>query len=283
LITTLYEHPNITRTAEILFTTQPTVSKRLLQIEEEFGVQIVIRGPKGVSFTPEGEFIALEGSKLIQHMKSIKENVQKISNGHSGWIRLGITNSMGRYILPPLLNRYKELLPRVDFNMSTDISGSIISMVEKQKVHIGFIRGGAETEMEKHLLSISQAYLVSKDKISLRDLPSLNQIQYISDAFSKRSIAQWWRNQFTDPPHIGMQVNHGDTCREMISSGLGYGIFLSPEFIEGDTRLYQLPLHFRDGTPFVRKNWMIWHKESWNIPLIRNFIEFIKAEFQEIK
>ena len=56
LISTLYDNPNITRTADILYTTQPTVSKRLQQIEEEFGVQIVIRSSKGVSFTPEGEF-----------------------------------------------------------------------------------------------------------------------------------------------------------------------------------------------------------------------------------
>ncbi|WP_238933669.1 helix-turn-helix domain-containing protein [Brevibacillus choshinensis] len=54
----LYNQKNITKTAQLLFITQPALTKRLMQIEEEFGVKIVNRGIKGVHFTPEGELLA---------------------------------------------------------------------------------------------------------------------------------------------------------------------------------------------------------------------------------
>ena len=133
-------------------------------------------------------------------------------------------------------------------------------MVETRAVHIGFIRGSSYNNLERHLLFVSQATVACKNKIKLEDLPSLSQIQYISDAYSLKLIKNWWHDHFSEPSTIGMQVNHGDTCREMISNGHGYGIFLSPEFIEDSSDLFKLPLYYKDGTPFVRKNWMIWHK-----------------------
>ncbi len=120
---------------------------------------------------------------------------------------------------------------------------------------------------------------MSKDKITLKDLPSLTQIQYMTDKYSLKLLNHWWHDQFETPPTTGLHVNHGDTCRKMISNGLGYSIFLSPEFIDSNDDLYKMPLFFRNGTPFVRNNWMIWNREVYEIPLIRNFIDFIKGNF----
>ncbi len=154
IITTLYSTSNITRTAGILYTTQPTISKRLQQMEQELGVRLVERNSKGVHFTPEGDFVAEEGRKILQKISTIRESVLKISNGHTGKIRLGITNSMGRYILPPLLNLYKKKYPRVDFEFSTGVTSEVSAMLENHHSHVGFIRGEADPGMDKHLLSV---------------------------------------------------------------------------------------------------------------------------------
>ena len=82
----------------------------------------------------------------------------------------------------------------------------------------------------------------------------------------------WWSSRFSKPPLIRMRANHGDTCLEMIATGLGYGIFLSPKFI-GDSRgLFRMPLNYDDGTPFARNSWMIWKDEFSSIPLVGNFL-----------
>ncbi len=58
ILQTLYQEQNITKTAETLYLSQPALTKRLRQIEKEFGVQIVQRGSRGVHFTPQGEYLA---------------------------------------------------------------------------------------------------------------------------------------------------------------------------------------------------------------------------------
>ncbi|MCM3538195.1 LysR family transcriptional regulator [Priestia endophytica] len=56
ILHTLFHEKNITKTGKILFIAQPTLTKRLKQIETELGVKIVDRGIKGVQFTPQGEY-----------------------------------------------------------------------------------------------------------------------------------------------------------------------------------------------------------------------------------
>ena len=51
ILSELYKNPNLTKVAELLYTTQPSLTKRIRHIEEEFGVTIVSRLPKGLRFT----------------------------------------------------------------------------------------------------------------------------------------------------------------------------------------------------------------------------------------
>lgn len=58
LLHELYKNPNLTKVANVLYITQPTLTKRLQHIEAEFDVTIVERTPKGLEFTPEGKYLA---------------------------------------------------------------------------------------------------------------------------------------------------------------------------------------------------------------------------------
>lgn len=276
IIDALSRTPNITQTAENLFMTQPTLSKRLQHIEEELGVQIVVRFPKGVVFTPEGEYLAAEARKLTDQFDTIRKNLLRIGDGESGTIQLGMTNAFARSILPQFLNQYKQLHPNVYIDISTDVSTVVVSLLEQYRIHVGFIRGELGKDFERHLISVDQACLASKSEVTLEDLPHIPQIHYLADPFAQKLLEQWWYDRFTVPPLVGMHANHGDTCREMVLNGLGYGIFLSPGFIDHDANLFKMPLFYRDGTPFTRKSWIIWRKDSYELPVIKKFIDFMR-------
>jgi len=61
----------------------------------------------------------------------------------------------------------------------------------------------------------------------------------------------------------------------MIANGLGYGIFLVPEFIESTVGLYKQRMYTKDNTPFTRNTWMICNSDSYKIPFVRNFVDFV--------
>ncbi len=62
----LYKKPNITKVANMLFMTQPSLTKRLQQMEKEFDVTIVDRTPKGLVFTKEGTYLAKQAGYYLE-------------------------------------------------------------------------------------------------------------------------------------------------------------------------------------------------------------------------
>ena len=78
LIQTLYECRNITRAAAQLYISQPTLTKRLRAIEEELGVVIALRGKRGVTFTPEGEYLAVKATQFLSLMDEVNRHLTEL-------------------------------------------------------------------------------------------------------------------------------------------------------------------------------------------------------------
>lgn len=278
IIAELRKTPNVTRAADRLFMSQPNLSKKLQAIESGLGIKLVFRTPKGVVFTPEGEYVAREAVKVLAHFDEVRRHLLKIGDGQAGTIKLGMTNAFARYTLPPCLKRYKEHHAEVDFDITMEISSHIVRHLEEDSIHVGFIRGDFAGGFERQLMATEQAYLVNGEAVELSDLPRLPQISYLSDPISRRLLDGWWNSHFSRPPLIGMKANHGETCLEMIANGLGYGIFLSPNFLGPSVPLFKAPLFYASGMPFERQSWMIWKKESAEIPLVSQFLGYMRTE-----
>jgi DNA-binding transcriptional LysR family regulator len=281
IVVELKRTANITRAADHLFMSQPNLSKKLQAIESELGVRLVVRTTKGVSFTPEGEYVAREAAEVLNRFGEIRQNLLRIGDGRAGTIKLGMTNAFARYTLPARLKEYKTAYPEVEFDVVTDISSRIVERLQNDEIHVGFIRGDLEGDFLRTLISADQACLVNRDEIRLEDLPKTPQISYLSDPFALRLLDGWWHDRFSRPPLIGMRANHGETCLEMVANGLGYGIFLSPHFLAHSADLFCLPLHYTDGRPFGRNSWMIWTTEFSTVPLVEYFLKFMKAEISD--
>jgi DNA-binding transcriptional LysR family regulator len=171
----------------------------------------------------------------------------------------------------------------VRFDVTTLPSQDILSAVENRQLQAGFVRGEYNTGLEKLLVSEDQIHVAAKGPIQLEDLPHLPQIEYTKEPTVIKATERWWKERFDQPPLIRMRVNHGDTCREMVLSGLGYGIFSDSKFTKGSQELTSTPLFFLDGSKFSRKTWFVYHKEELQRHVVREFVRFIeKLNFYEI-
>ena len=75
ILKVLFEKKNITKTAESLYISQPSLTKKIQQIEKEYHVEMVIRGTKGVHFTPQGEYIAQCADEMLNRLQQIKDTL----------------------------------------------------------------------------------------------------------------------------------------------------------------------------------------------------------------
>lgn len=272
----LHSQKNITKTAQLLFLTQPALTKRLMQIEAEFGVKIVNRGIKGVHFTPEGELLAKRAGQLLTTIREIKEEVSNLQQSVAGTLRLGVSNFFAKYKLPTLLKLFNEQYPLVDFQVETGLSRDVLHKVYNREVHIGFVRGEYSWPDQKKLLFVEKVLLVSKTEMDLAQLPDLPRVDYETDQMFKALVDNWWAENYTKPPLISMKVDRGDTCKEMVRSGLGYAI-LPSMFVSDAPNLYKRELLTSENTPVLRNTWMFYHEESLEKNVVKAFVQFMEG------
>ena len=75
IISLLYKHKNITKTANELYISQPALTGRIKQIEQDLGVPILNRSNRGVEFTPHGVFVAEFANHLLGEISNFRENL----------------------------------------------------------------------------------------------------------------------------------------------------------------------------------------------------------------
>ena len=108
IIKKLYTEKNITKAAQALYMSQPALTSRLQHIEREFSVCIVHRSTKGIQFTAEGEYLVKQAVIMIEKMHHIKNEVQELLSENSGTLEIGASNYLTMYILPILLEKFKN-------------------------------------------------------------------------------------------------------------------------------------------------------------------------------
>lgn len=275
ILKALHEYKNITKTAHHLYMSQPSLTHRLQQIEQEFGVCIVQRNRRGVDFTPEGEYLAKSADEMLLKLRQIQEQVMNMRQEVTGTLRLGVVNFFTRNQLPPLLKQFKDRYPNVEFKVITGWSGDVYQFLYNHDVHIGFVRGDYPWRDGKHLIQEETLCIASKTELDLKRLPEMSRIDYQTDHYFQSIIDQWWSENYDKPPHIGMEVDKAESCKAMVLNGLGYAIL--PSLLLEDTEdLFKVNLKDAAGNLLLRKTWMYYHPEYMGINMVRAFVEFVQ-------
>lgn len=272
----LYEKKNISKTALALYISQPSLTSRLQQIEKEFGVQIVTRERRGVSFTPEGEYLVKYAEEMLLRLENVKENISNMKDGVSGTLRLGASKFMMKHKLPRILKLFKEQYPYVEFKIVTGWSRDVFNLVYNQDVHLSFVRGDYNWLGSRHLLFEENICVVSKNKVDMKDLPKLPRIEYKTDYLFRAVLDNWWSENYSEPPFVSMEVDQVDTCKEMVINDLGYAIMQDIVLKDIDD-LQMINITDKNGQPLLRKTWMFYHEDSLKLNLVKAFVDFIKS------
>ncbi len=272
----LADKRNITKTGQALFISQPALTTRLHQIEEELGAKLLYRSGKGIHFTPQGEYLAQCSKEMVKRIQEIKDRISSMHGNVQGTLRIAASHFMTKYKLPRLLKLFKEQYPHVEFKLITTWSKEILNLVNTQEVHVGFIRGEYPWPNEKKLLFAETMCVASIDSFEINDLPTLPRINYRTDESAKLLIDNWWREHFTVPPVVSMEVDRVDTCKDMVLHGHGYAIM--PSLILNDVdNLHKITLTSNNGEPVLRKTWMIYQKELLEINSLNAFVQFTET------
>lgn len=276
MMVAISEERSISRAAERLYISQPALSYRLRMLEEEFRARLFFRTPGGVTLTPQGESVLAYARDMILSLAKMKERLSGMSGGVRGPLRIGSSAVFANFEMPGLLGGFLERYPDVEIFLKTGVSRQIARMMEREEVSVAIMRGDYPWTETRHRLREEPICLVSRLPVALEDLPALPRIMYGTDTSLQQMVDEWWRQTYFKPSFISMEVDSMDTCRRMVLQGLGWAIL--PEIVLGDLgNVMKRQLYWPDGSPLVRRTWILCRNYAMQLPAVRAFVEYITA------
>ncbi|CDA11818.1 LysR family transcriptional regulator [Intestinibacter bartlettii] len=276
----LYETPNMTKVADMLYISQPSLTKRVKNMEKEFGVKIINRTSKGVKFTSEGEYLAKKAKEYMEFIKNVKEGLNSYKTELEGTIKVGSPYTYSKFELTDVLFEYSKKNKNVKFEIINDQSNNLFKMVLKNHIELGFICGDFAGDVNKILVKQNKAYIVSKGPINLEKLSQMQRIDYKTNDKSKEILDRWWRKTYGENPPIGMFAGYVEFAWQLVDKGLGYACCFLPDGFEKVYNLCLTPILDDEGNNIIRNTWLVYPKKKQMSTVVKDFVQFVKDNIQ---
>ncbi len=231
------EELNFGRAAEKLHISQPPLSRQIMELEEELGVALFDRGPKGAKLTQAGRYLEKEARKLLGRVSLIKTKVGSIQTEKARLIRIGFVASAMYSFLPELIGELTRELHDLSFEFVELATNAQASSLNAGQIDIGFVRSWIEDEgirfipiAEESLSLVRAAELAPPGDAG--DLKQYAKLPFI--AFSKSGapgIAECAQKACASAgfsPKTVFTAGQFDSVLRLVAAGLGWSIVPSP-------------------------------------------------------
>ena len=281
ILAELYKNPNMTKVATLLYMTQPALTKRLRAMEEEFGIVLADRTPKGLEFTAEGDYLAKQAQVYLRFLEETYRELERIRENTDNVITVGAFYTYGKFKLSDLMLSYRAQHPNVQFNVVTQSSDELLQLMLSGAIDAGFIRGNYDGPVNKVYAGENPAYLFTREPVLIEELRDMPRIAYSINPQNQRVLDGWFTEQFGREAPANMTVGYMDTAWDMVSRGVGYTCGFLPDCFEQVKNLCMTPMNHTDGTPVSIKTWFIYPKNKRLPQLQEDFIRFVERQMKE--
>lgn len=136
---TVADEKGFSAAAQVMGLTQPAISAQIASLEEELGTRLLDRGGRVTTLTRSGEVLYEYARRILQVSREAEEAVHSLKGLLWGEIRLGASTIPGEYILPGLLNRFREAHPGIALEVVIGDSAQVMARVLEDRVEVGVV------------------------------------------------------------------------------------------------------------------------------------------------
>lgn len=282
---TVVSEGSMTAAADKLYLTQPAVSQQIRNLEEDLGVELLVRGVRQIKATPQGEVLYEYAKKIINLTQQAEIAIKSIGNQMKGQLRIGTLNSLGLHLMSPIVGRLMRHNPDLSLKIDYAKGEELIKSFKKGQYDV-LILPDVKAEFDSDLENCEQKFLVKEEmwlvgsnkeekmpqQISLKDIGDFSLVNFVEEfpGFNK-TVNGKLQAQNLKVTSIFESSNVG-TLKRVIEAGLGWG-FLPAHSIKKQVRsgrlnrVYVKDLHYEIDLIFYYK------KSSENKALIEVFYQ----------
>ncbi|HET8745846.1 MAG TPA: CysB family HTH-type transcriptional regulator [Ramlibacter sp.] len=255
---------NLTEAAKALHTSQPGVSKAIIELEEELGVEIFARHGKRLKrVTEPGQHVLKSIELIMREVGNLKRIGEQFSAQDSGTLSIATTHTQARYVLPLSVAKLRELYPKVSVSLHQGSPDQVAKMVMEETAEIGIATESLGDYPDlvtlpcyewQHVLVLPPAHpLAKKERITLEDIAAEPLVTY-HPSFTGRTRIDTAFAQKKLQPRIALEAIDSDVIKTYVRLGLGIGIVAEMALREdaGNEDLVTRPLAMLFGHNLAR-------------------------------
>ena len=244
---------NLTDAAKSLFTSQPGVSKAIIELEEELGVDIFTRHGKRIRGLTEPGRLVLQSVELImQEIESLKRIGKEYAAHDSGSFTIATTHTQARYMLPKVVQAFMQKYPKVRLSLLQGNPKQIADMVKSDQADLAIATEAITTidglitlpayQWEHVVVAPPDHPLFKSRAISLEEIASYPIITYDA-AFAGRSKIDHAFGLRSLKPDVLLEAIDADVIKTYVELGMGIGIIAGMAYdAERDRGLRAIPV-----------------------------------------
>ena len=228
---------NVSAAAQSLYTSQPGISKQILQLEHELGVQIFVRSGKHLTgLTPAGEKILEAAGEVLLRVDNIRQIAQEFSSEESGSLTIATTHTQSRYVLPAVISRFVAQYPAVSLHMHQGTPLQIAEMAARGAADFAIATEAMELAGDlvmmpcyrwNRVLLLPKAHpLLAAKPISLADIAQYPIVTYVSGFTGRGQLDAAFRAEDL-APRVVVTAADADVIKTYVRLGVGIGIVAS--------------------------------------------------------
>jgi LysR family cys regulon transcriptional activator len=234
---------NLTETAKALHTSQPGISKAILELEEELGIDIFVRHGKRLRrVTEPGELVLRSVEVILREVANLRRIGEEFSLQDAGRLSIATTHTQARYVLPDPVAQLRRRFPKVQVSLHQGTPEQVAQMLLDDTADIGLATESlAENEdlitlpcyEWQHVLVMPPEHpLAAHERPGLEALAEHPLITYQA-AFTGRRRIDLAFAQRRLRPNIALEAIDSDVIKTYVRSGLGVGI-VAEMAVQGD-------------------------------------------------
>lgn len=246
------EDGSLTRAAGILRVAQPALSRQMRLLEEELGVTLFRRVPRGMQLTEEGEYLRNAAAGPLRQLDMVLQNIRSLHSSIEANFSLGMPSNLTDLLAKPLTMAVHEQFPNINFRIIEGFTGNLADWLNRGIADFAFleetVRNGQLREQKILALPFALAGppdspLETNQPLTLEavlQLPLLLPSHHlgirgmINDALAQQSTK----------PDIRFEADSSLLLKELVASGMGYTLlpdrYFQQEVAAGKLRRWEL-------------------------------------------
>lgn len=279
---TVAREESITRAAEVLHITQPTLSRQLTQLEEELWTKLFVRGTRKIALTGEGMLLCRRAREITALVDKTEREIAAQQELVEGCVTIGSGELASVKRLAELIDSFREKYPMVTYDLFTAAADQVKERMELGIIDIGLLLEPVDMDRYDYVrLDVREKWVAlmrPDDALAEKEFVTAADLAGVPIIMSRRpsvesELGNWFGDYYKDLNMV-FHSNLSSNAAVMVQQGLGYALTVAgnPAFLWDEGKICGRPLK----PPLTSTSVLAWRRQQPFGRAAQKFIEHVR-------